>query len=193
MPASNSTMAHSSSILLVIDIQQRLAPAIRGIDGIVTRNAALIAASERLDVPVVFTEQYPAGLGHTDPRLLELAPNAAVHEKIHFGAAAEAGFTDLIGGLGRHDIVVTGTEAHICVLQTAMGLAALGYNIRFCVDAVGSRTDTDKAIAVERAREAGLSLVTAEMVLFEWLERADTEAFRALLPNIRSLAAADAC
>ena len=193
MPASNSTMTHSSSILLVVDIQQRLAPTIRGIDGIVTRNAALIEASEILDVPVVFTEQYPAGLGHTDPRLLELAPKAAVYEKIHFSAAAEAGFTDLISGLGRHEIVVTGTESHICVLQTALGLTALGYKIHFCVDAVGSRTDTDKAIAVERAREAGLSLVTVEMVLFEWLERADTEAFRALLPNIRSLAAAGAC
>ncbi len=181
-------MVRENTVLLVVDMQTRLAPAILDIDDVSRRNRALVDAASRLDVPVLFTEQYPKGLGHTDPDLRALAPEAPVYEKIHFGSAEEEAFVDLIAQSGRNDVIITGTESHVCVLQTALGLMQHGYNVYFCADAVGSRTAQDKEIALRRAETSGMTLVTTEMVLFEWLNRAATDAFSSLLPIIRDLA-----
>lgn len=184
-------MVPENTVLLVVDMQTRLAPAILDINNVSRRNRALVGAASRLDVPVLFTEQYPKGLGHTDPELRTLAPEAPVYEKIHFGSAEEDAFVDLIAQSGRKDVVITGTESHVCVLQTALGLMRYGYSVYFCADAVGSRTTQDKEIALRRAEAAGMTLVTTEMVLFEWLHRAATDAFASLLPIIRELAGND--
>lgn len=184
------SLTQSSTALLIVDVQDRLAPSIGGIDGIIKRNKALVRAAKRLDVPIVVTEQYPQGLGHTDSGLAAAVDGAAVYEKIHFNAAAEPAFCDIMEQTNRTDIVITGTEAHVCVLQTALGLAELGYNVWYCVDAVGSRNDQDKGVALERVKAAGISVVTTEMVIFEWLQRAASPEFTDLLPTIRDLAVA---
>ncbi|MDE0111587.1 MAG: hydrolase [Albidovulum sp.] len=183
----NKLISRNDSFLLVVDVQARLAPAIFGIDHILKRNEALLSACEKLDIPVVFTEQYPKGIGHTIPRLRDLAVCAQVYEKIHFDATAEPEFLALITAIGRREVVVIGTEAHVCVLQTALGLRSHNYAVKLCVDATGSRKEIDKEIALQRMASEGLSLVTTEMVLFEWLRRAGTDEFSDLLPLVREL------
>ena len=186
----SSRMGPANSVLLIVDVQEQLAPAIQGIEGIIMRNKVLIEAANRFSVPILITEQNPKGLGHTDPSLTELAQNVKIYEKIHFGATDEPDFCTLMDETGKKEIVITGTEAHVCVLQTALGLHELGYRIRFCADAVGSRTAFDKQFAIKRVESENICVVTAEMVLFEWLKNAASDEFFDLLPSIRNLAQA---
>ena len=173
------------SILLVVDVQERLAPAISESERVIDRISVLLKAARELDVPVLATEQYSKGLGSTVAPLAALLPLDGVVEKIHFNAALEPGFVDRLRGLDRTQIVVTGTEAHVCVLQTTLGLKAAGFDCFLVADAVGSRDPDNRLFGMERMRANGVEIVTAEMVMFEWLCRAGTPAFKRVLPLIR--------
>lgn len=178
------------SVLVVIDLQERLAPAIEGIGPILANAKRLMQAAEQLAVPVLMTEQYPAGLGHTVAELDEAEHAARRMEKTAFGALGEAEIADAFAALaeaGRSDFLILGTEAHVCVLQTAMQILERGWRLAVIEDACGSRRPADKTAALERLQAANAERVTTEMVLFEWLERAATPEFRALLPTIRDL------
>lgn len=165
------------STLLLVDLQQRLAPAIDGIADVLRHNAWLVDVARRLAVPVAATEQYPGGLGHTVPELAErLAPGEIV-EKIHFSAVAD-GCLAALPALGRPQVVLTGTETHVCVLQTALGLLAQGKEVFVVAEAAGSRRAADKALGLERMRQEGCRIVSREMVAFEWLQRAGSDLFR---------------
>ena len=173
------------SILLVVDVQERLAPAIAGSEKLVDRISTLLKAAGELDVPVLATEQYSKGLGPTVAPLAGLLPLGSVVEKIHFNAALEPGFVERVRELGRPQIVVTGTEAHVCVLQTTLGLKAAGFDCFLVADAVGSRDPDNRHFGMERMRANGVEIVTSEMVMFEWLRRGATPAFKRVLPLIR--------
>jgi nicotinamidase-related amidase len=173
------------SILLVVDVQERLAPAISGSDLLVDRISTLLRAAAELGVPVLATEQYSKGLGHTIKPLAGLLPAGSVVEKIHFNAAFEPGFVERLRELDRPQIVVTGTEAHICVLQTTLGLKEAGFDCFLVADAVGSRDPDNRRLGMERMRANGVEIVTSEMVMFEWLRRGATPAFKKVLPLIR--------
>lgn len=173
------------SALLIVDVQERLAPAIANIEDILARIELLIRAASGLGVPIGFTEQYSAGLGATVSPIRDLAPEAPVIVKVHFQATLEPGLEAWIGQNGARQIVVAGTEAHVCVLQTTLGLIERGYATFLVGDAVGSRRDRDRALAIERLRSEGCRIVSAEMVVFEWLKKAATEEFRAILPLIK--------
>lgn len=184
----NKRLRTSNSALVIVDIQSRLAPAIAGIGDILDRNLLLIAAAKRLGVPIALTEQYSRGLGSTVEVIAAAAGGAPVFEKKHFDATAEHnGLADHCAGLGRTQLLVTGCEAHVCVMQTILGLMECGHEVFLIADAVGSRHEMDKALALDRMKAAGASLVTTEMVIFEWLRTADNPAFRELLPGIRDL------
>lgn len=178
-------IVRENSLLLVIDLQEKLAPHIFDTEPLSSRVLALLTASQTLAIPVVFTEQYPSGLGRTTPELLQASPSPIIFEKVHFDATRQPGFPELMASFSRSEIVVTGTEAHVCVLQTALGLIKHGYNVHVCADAVGSRDVYDKQIALQRLGHQGANLITSEMALFEWLVRADTDEFRAVLPLVR--------
>jgi nicotinamidase-related amidase len=173
------------SILLVVDVQERLAPAIHQSEKLVDRISTLLKAAGELDVPVLATEQYSKGLGGTIPPLATLLPPGSVVEKIHFNAAFEPGFVERVRELDRPQIVVTGTEAHVCVLQTTLGLKAAGLDCFLVADAVGSRDPDNHHFGMERMRANGVEIVTSEMVMFEWLRRGATPAFKKVLPLIR--------
>ncbi len=175
----------AQSVLLIVDVQERLAPAIANVDEILDRAGLLIQAACKLGVPVAFTEQFPAGLGPTLQSIRDLAPAAPVIAKVHFQATLEPGLGTWIEKNGARQIVVAGTEAHVCVLQTALGLIEKGYSTFLAADAVGSRRVSDLALAVERLRLAGCQIVSSEMVVFEWLKKAATEEFRAILPLVK--------
>ena len=179
----------TDSLLLIVDIQEKLAPAIHGAAAAVANNRRLLAAAAQLEVPVVVTEQYVRGLGPTVAELQPWLQAATVDvekiEKIHFGACGEPGFVAGLQARQRPQIVITGMETHVCVLQTALGLLAAGFSVALVADAASSRTPENKAAAIARLQAAGAQIVTTEMVIFEWLERAGSDDFRALLPQIK--------
>lgn len=173
------------SLLLIVDVQERLAPAIHDGAAAIANNRRLLAATERLGVPALVSEQYVRGLGPTVPELLPLPAGAERFDKTHFSCAREPGFLERLQRSGRRQILVTGMETHVCVLQTVLGLLDAGYAVFLIEDAAASRTPENRAAAIARASAAGAHIVTTEMVLFEWLERAGTDDFRALLPLIK--------
>ena len=165
------------SLLLLIDLQERLAPAIQDIDTVLRHNLWLVAVAQRLAVPVGATVQYPSGLGPMVPELGAcIAPDRIV-EKIHFSAVAD-GCLERLPDFSRRQIVLTGTESHVCVLQTALGLRAPGNEVVVAAEAVGARRATDRDPALPRPRQEGCRIVSREMVAFEWLHKAGTDQFR---------------
>jgi len=163
------------AVLLLVDLQQRLMPAIDDGETVVARAVRLAEAARLLDVPVRATEQNPAGLGPTVAPLA--AYPQAILAKTTFSATGDPGFPALLPA-GAREIVVAGCEAHVCVLQTALGLLTLGHRVLVAADAVGSRDPADRAAALDRARQRGAEIVTSEMVLFEWLRDSRHPKFR---------------
>jgi nicotinamidase-related amidase len=164
-----------SAVLLLIDMQERLIPAIHDRDILVARAVRLAEASRLLNVPIRATEQYPAGLGPTVKPLADY-PQATL-AKTTFSAVAAPGFSELLPA-GVSQIIVAGCEAHVCVLQTVLGLLGPGRRVLLAADAVGSRDPADRAVAIDRARQHGAEIVTSEMVLFEWLRDSQHPKFR---------------
>ena len=164
-----------SAVLLLIDLQERLMPAIHDGQVVIDRAVRLAEAARLLEVPIRATEQYPAGLGPTVPSLAKYPQ--AVLAKSTFSATADPGFRALLPA-GVSQIVVAGCEAHVCVLQTVLSLLPSGHRVLLAADAVGSRDPDDRAAAIARARQHGAEVVTSEMVLFEWLRDAQHPKFR---------------
>lgn len=167
------------SVLLMIDLQERLGPAIDQFADVQRHNQWLLAVAQRLGVPVAATVQYPKGLGNMIHELAASIPPDQIVEKIHFSAVAD-GCLDGIDALARPQVVLTGTETHVCVLQTALDLLSVGKEVFVVAEAVGSRRTDDKALALQRMRDEGCRVVSREMVAFEWLHKAGTEQFKAI-------------
>ncbi|BEV73484.1 MULTISPECIES: hydrolase [unclassified Paludibacterium] len=165
------------AVLLVIDVQEKLLPAILDAPLLERRLAWLIGACHDHQLPIVFSEQYPRGLGQTLPALLALAPDASVVDKLHFSCIAAGCLPD--HALRQRHFILCGMESHVCVLQTAMDLLRLDKQVFVVADAIGSRHAADHQLALERLRQAGAQIVTREMVLFEILQQAGTDAFKA--------------
>lgn len=173
------------SCLLVIDVQERLLPAMAEGGNVVANAAVLIKAANRLGIPVLLSEQYPKGLGPTVAALSALVPEGLAVAKTEFSCAAAPGYLDRLRATGRDQLVLAGIEAHVCVLQTALQFRSLGYAVFVVADAVSSRKPESVGLALARMREAGAVPVTTEMVLFEWLGRAGTAEFKELSALIR--------
>lgn len=173
------------SFLLLVDVQDRLLPAMAEPARLLRNAGILLKAAARLGVPVLASEQYPKGLGHTVPELADLLPAGSVMEKVAFSCVGEAGPTDRIASLGRKQAVICGIEAHVCVLQTAIGLASKGYEVFVVGDAVSSRTAMSVETALARFHKTDIQVVTTEMVAFEWLGRAATDEFKDISRLIR--------
>ncbi|HET6518968.1 MAG TPA: isochorismatase family protein [Geminicoccaceae bacterium] len=175
----------SDSVLIVVDVQERLAPALPEHEAAVANLGLLLRAADRLEVPVLATEHYPRGIGPTVAPLRAAMSPESIVEKIHFDATREPAFIERLDATGRTCAVVGGMEAHVCVLQTCLGLLGRGRRVVCVADACASRAEIDKRTALERLAAAGATIATAEMVAFEWLERGDTPAFRDLIGAIK--------
>lgn len=167
------------SSLLVIDIQERLLPHIHDGQAVLDNAVWLVKVAQRLGVPVMVSEQYPKGIGPTVAVLRGLTFPEAVAEKLHFSCVA-AKCLDGLQGSDRPQVVVAGTESHVCVLQTVLDLRAQGREIFVVADAVGSRKPADKELALARMRSHGAEIVSREMVAFEWLKQAGSDEFRTI-------------
>jgi nicotinamidase-related amidase len=170
---------------MLVDMQERLLPSISGETAVAANAARLVDAATRLGVPVLASEQYTKGLGITVDALGHRLPAAARIEKMTFDATREPAIRDRLCGGDRAQVILAGTEAHVCVLQTALGCRSLGLAVFVAADAVGSRDPAERDLALDRLRQAGVSVLSTEMAIFEWLERAGTDAFRDLLPIIK--------
>lgn len=170
-----------NSILVVIDVQERLAPAVADAAAAVARVGLMMTAARRLGVPLLVTEQYPKGLGRTIAPLAAIATVDETIEKIHFSAAAEPAVRNQLALMApRRQAVVCGMETHVCVLQTAFGLKDAGWQVFVVADGSSTRKPLDHRCGLDRMGRGGIAIVTAEMVVFEWLGRAATPEFREL-------------
>ena len=167
------------SALLVIDIQERLLPHIHEGQAVLDHAVWLVKVAQRLGVPVMVSEQYPKGIGPTVAVLRGLTSPEQVAEKLHFSCVA-AKCLDGLPGAERPQVVVAGTESHVCVLQTVLDLRAQGREVFVVAEAVGSRKPSDKELALARMRAHGAEIVSREMVAFEWLRQAGSDEFRAI-------------
>jgi nicotinamidase-related amidase len=164
----------TNSTLLMIDFQGRLMAAIDEAAATIANARRLVEAAALFGVPALFTEQNPGRLG---PTALELRPHEShVFAKMTFDAARAPGFLDRLAE--GHALIVTGCEAHVCVLQTALGLVETGRRVFVVRDAVGSRRPESKEAALRRMERNGVEIVTTEMVVFEWLGSAENPRFR---------------
>lgn len=182
MAGTGGLVKADDSVLVVIDVQRRLVDAMptgtreRVIDQI----DVLLTAIQALNIPAVVTEQYPKGLGKTEPRLMEKLKSAPLHEKTCFSCAQAVGFLDTLHKFQRQQIILVGMETHICILQTALDLQSQGYQVFVVEDGVSSRTKPNQYNALQRMRQAGVVVTNTESVLFEWLGEASHPEFKGL-------------
>jgi nicotinamidase-related amidase len=183
--AGNQTSRAGLSQLILIDLQTRLLSAMpQEAMQTVIRNCGILAqAAAMLEVPVIVSEQYPKGLGNTAPELLAFLPNIKPVEKLTFSCMAEPKFSRQLTR-DHSQVVIAGMEAHICVLQTALDLQN-SKQVFVAEDAIISRNPANKANALARMREAGCIISNTESIVFEWLGKADSEAFKAISLLIR--------
>ena len=179
----------SRAQLLIIDVQEKLAPHIAGGEAAAANCERLVRYARRLGVPVSITEHYPKGLGPTVAPVREAAGNDTPRfEKIAFSCWRDDAIRariEALEGSGRDQIVVAGMEAHVCVGQTVLDLLSHDRRVFVVSDAVGSREANVKDLAIERFRSGGATIVAHEMIAFEWLERGDDPAFKDLIKLIK--------
>lgn len=178
-------LAPDNSLLLLVDMQERLQPLIHGDKALRAKAAALAEGCRLLGVPAMITEQYPKGLGHTIPELRAAVDHAGgVLEKTAFSCAGDPSIAARIQAAGRPNVLLAGIEAHICVLQTALDLLEAGYSVHLVEDAVGSRDPANREGGIARARRHGAEPSNVEMALFELMggkEHPQLKAVQALI------------
>jgi len=181
---SPELLDRQTSILLVVDMQEKLLPFISEADSLVKACRKLIVAANLFGVPVASTEQYPRGLGSTVADLKQLL--GPLPEKQLF-SCAEALQESLLAqrAQGRDQVVLSGIESHVCILQTAFDLLSLGFRPYLVADAVASRSNKDYDIALKRMSDAGVTLVTLESVLFEWCQSSADPQFKQISQMIK--------
>lgn len=174
-----------TSRLIVVDVQEKLLRVMPETAAMIAGCRQLMEGAKIFGVPVAVTEQYPEGLGPTTGELASLAADRI--NKSEFGAWKSLNWpTAAEDATGRYQIVIAGMEAHVCVLQTALELQSAGYRVFVAGDAVASRRTVDRDLAFQRMTAAGVTLVTAESVLFEWCERSNRPEFKALSQLVKN-------
>jgi isochorismate hydrolase len=175
---------HQMSQILIIDIQDKVLELIGNQGDIHTKAGLLIQSAKLLRIPVLATEQQPKEQGHTASGIRTLLGlDVVIFEKLHFSALRHDGLRDLLEthrDHGRGQIIIAGIEAHIGVMQTALDLINEGFEVFVVSDAIGSRAPASREIAMRRLERSGAFLVDAEMVIFEWLEKAGTPEYKSV-------------
>ncbi|ACA58964.1 hydrolase [Candidatus Desulforudis audaxviator] len=175
----------TNAALVIIDIQDRLAAAMKVKNEVIKNCLHLIELSKMLNIPIVVTEQYPKGLGRTLVEIKEQLPVYQPIEKLTFSCCEEPNFLNEIKKLDKMSIILTGMETHICVLQTCIGLLREGFNVHIVRDAVCSRAKENWKTGIEFMRDAGAAITCTETVLFQLLKVAGTEEFKAISKKIK--------
>ena len=173
------------TVLLIVDIQDKLAAVMKEKDKVVRNTLHLVELAKLINMPVIVTEQYPRGLGTTVPEIREALPFYRPVEKMTFDCCGQPDFLEELKEHNKRNVVLTGMETHICVLQTCIGLLRGGINVHVVQDAICSRTEENWKIGTEFMREAGAAVTCTETVLFQLLKVAGTEEFKAISKRIK--------
>ncbi len=168
------------AVIVVVDIQERLLPAMKNSADVTKKAAMLIEGGRILDVPILVTEQYPKGLGNTVAEIKEALGDFQPIEKTSFSIMGEPNFVEALKELNREDIIICGIESHVCVEQSALDFINQGYRVYIMEDAIGSRSNIDKKYAGRRMVEAGCVGTTVEAALFEMVGDAKDPCFKAI-------------
>ena len=174
-------LSRDSTVLVVVDAQEAFRPAVVDFDRVVHNAAVLVQGAKALDVPIVVTEQYPKGLGHTVPEVAEHLNGVEPVEKVSFSAARADGFDPG----GREQALVCGIESHVCVSQTVHDLIERGLEVHVARDAVTSRTEENREVGIHKMERAGAIVTSVEAALFELLGAAGSDEFKTVQGLIR--------
>jgi nicotinamidase-related amidase len=174
-----------TAILVMIDIQEKLTRAMLDKEALVENAVKMVSGAKILGVPIIRTEQNPNGLGRTVPKLEELLGDIEPITKLSFSCCGEPHFMEILQKSARKQILIGGIESHVCVYQTVLDLAALGYEVQVLADVVSSRTAENRNIGLERCREAGAWTTSVEMALFEMLRAAEGDKFKQMLKVVK--------
>jgi len=178
-------LACADTVLLVVDIQEKLVRAMHAREELVLKARQLVQGARVLSVPVLFTEQNPKGLGPTVPEIAAHMPPAQPISKFSFGCAASEDFMRALQATGRRNALIAGIETHVCVYQTALELIARGYRVEVVADACSSRTLQNKQTGLEKMRDAGAAVTSVETALFELLKVAEGPLFKQILNIVK--------
>ncbi len=185
---NNSLCDINNSCFIAIDIQEKLMAAIppRVTTRVVNNTIILLTATARLNIPVLTTAQYPQGLGPMEQAVSAVLPETSRHfDKTAFSCMNAEGFSDHLKSLNKKQLVLVGLEAHICVLQSAFEMVHEGHEVFVVIDATASRKVADYDSAIMRMKQAGITIINTESVLFEWLRDAAHPQFKTLSKHIR--------
>lgn len=173
------------AVLLIIDVQTRLAEKVLDAEVMAQNNLRLIQAAKILDVPILVTEQVPEKIGPTIALLTDELSDTTKISKKSFSCCGEESFNQHLKKLKRQQIIIAGMETHVCVFQTAVHLLEQSYQVQIVADAVSSRSSLDKEVALSRMGKRGCTITTAEMVITELLQSADHPKFKEVLNLIK--------
>ena len=176
-----------NSQLVIVDVQKKLGQAMptKVLNRVVLNTILLASGADLLAVPTLLTEQYPQGLGETDPNIIAALGKHVRFEKTCFSATGAEGFLETLEKNARKQVVLVGMEAHVCILQSAISLHEAGYEVFVVEDAICSRRLENYQNALDRLRQAGIQVVSAESVTFEWLRDSTHEQFKAIQKSLR--------
>ncbi|HEY9679241.1 MAG TPA: hydrolase [Drouetiella sp.] len=166
--------------MLVVDVQESFRKHIEGFDAMVKNIVIMVEAAKILSVPVIVTEQYPKGLGHTVAEITNVLGDHQLFEKSCFSCCRADDFVKGLESTQRRSVLVTGIEAHVCVNQTVHDLLQINYAPHLITDAISSRTSQNKQIGIEKMLSSGAHISSVEMSLFEMLVESGTDEFKAV-------------
>jgi nicotinamidase-related amidase len=184
MPGS-SIIKKDCTAFVVIDVQEKLLPFISEKERVVENIVKLIEFAKKLSMPMVWTEQYPKGLGATVDPIKSAMQDYKPLEKVAFSCFGAEGFADALRKHGAKTLALVGIETHVCVAQTALDGIDAGYRVCVVKDAVSSRTQENKQVGIDRVRERGGIITSTEAIMFEILEKAGTPEFKAVMPLLK--------
>lgn len=178
------TLDREDTLLMVIDIQERLVPVMKYKDQVINNTNILIKVAKEMGFPVIVTEQYPKGLGRTVAEVIELVDEGDIYSKNSFTAYTNE-VKDALESLGRKKILITGMESHVCVFQTVRDLLSEGYQVFLVRDGVSSRTKENYLNALDLMQSMGAVITNTETAIFDLLKVSGTPEFKTLSKLIK--------
>jgi nicotinamidase-related amidase len=184
--AARRTLRPEDCALAVIDIQEKLLPPIFEKERLVRNSQLLVRLADILSLPIIVSTQYLKGLGPTIPEISDLLPEVETIDKLEFGCFGNDSYCTAVSKLAnRNTLLLCGMEAHICVMQTALGALNQGMNVHVAADAVSSRTELNWKLGLNRMQAAGAVMSSTEMMIYELLGKSGTPAFKEMLKHLK--------
>ena len=178
-------LKQTETVLVIVDVQGKLAELMHDRERLYKNLSILIQGTQALEIPILWLEQYPKGLGPTIPEVADLLPGLSPIAKTCFSGCGQADFVEALRAAGRKHVLVAGIETHICVYQTVRDLLASGYDVEVVADAVSSRVPENRQVALDKMVRAGAELTSVEMALYELMREAGGPAFKKILPLVQ--------